>query len=260
MADALLTSFKGSIASSDFDSALSQLSQLKITMTGMTSLPPCNAPSASAAQELAFATEVLENAAILHIKREDMDAFERQVAQLRPYYSGGASAASASELRNSILGLTLMNLLVDNRLAEFHSELELISGESRTSPHVVFPMQLEQWLMEGSYAKVIQAKKTCPPQSQCFMEGLVMRVRDDIASCFEASYKTVSLKEAQSMLLFGSVDELKEYIQDNQEAWEVTDSDIVFKQAKETVDSEDIPSMRLIHEALSYAIELDRIV
>lgn len=49
-----------------------------------------------------------------------------------------------------------MHLLVEARLAEFHSEVELlVQGEAdRTSPAIAFPLSLEASLMEGSYNKV----------------------------------------------------------------------------------------------------------
>ncbi len=73
-----------------------------------------------------------------------------------------------------IVGLNLLHLLVENRLAEFHSEvsrafekvrifefslgivlqLEHLNDADKTNPLIAYPIVLEEWLMEGSYNKV----------------------------------------------------------------------------------------------------------
>ena len=61
------------------------------------------------------------------------------------------SQLPASPNQNAVRGLNLLFLLVENRLAEFHSELELMGDEERASECVMFPVRLEQFLMVGSY-------------------------------------------------------------------------------------------------------------
>lgn len=56
--------------------------------------------------------------------------------------------------RQHVVGLYLMHLLVENRLAEFHSEVELLAPGDRESTFIAFPLQLETFLMEGNYTKV----------------------------------------------------------------------------------------------------------
>lgn len=65
---------------------------------------------------------MLESATLLSIASEDMPAFERNVTQLKPYYSG---AAAPSPLHYPILGTRLLHLLVENRMAEFHNEVRV---------------------------------------------------------------------------------------------------------------------------------------
>ncbi len=101
-----------------------------------------------------------------------------------------------------ILGLNLLHLLVENRLAEFHCEvccwtgnglgssltgllwqlvalyvlsphplyplfvgggveqLELVDEADRTNGLIAYPVMLEEWLMEGSYNKVLDGSDT----------------------------------------------------------------------------------------------------
>jgi 26S proteasome regulatory subunit N12 len=73
-----------------------------------------------------------------------------------------------------------MYLLVENRLSDFHSELELLRPADRASvPELKFPSELEQYIMEGAYSKVIaMTSRTLPsPYFAPFVESLVETVR-----------------------------------------------------------------------------------
>lgn len=60
-----------------------------------------------------------------------------------------------------LLGLNLLFLLSQNRVAEFHTELERLPVDAiRADPYVKHPLALEQYLMEGSYNKIFLAKVT----------------------------------------------------------------------------------------------------
>jgi hypothetical protein len=52
-----------------------------------------------------------------------------------------------------VLGLYLLHLLVEARLAELHCEVETLSAEDRAAPTIAFPLKLENYLMEGGYNK-----------------------------------------------------------------------------------------------------------
>lgn len=59
-----------------------------------------------------------------------------------------------------LLGLNLLFLLSQNRVAEFHTELELLPYDIiQTNTYIRHPVALEQYLMEGSYNKVIKIKQ-----------------------------------------------------------------------------------------------------
>jgi 26S proteasome regulatory subunit N12 len=78
-----------------------------------------------------------------------------------------------------LLGLNLLCLLSQNRVAEFHTELErLPHKEIHTNVYLKHPVNLEQYIMEGSYNKVILAKGNVPAESfKFFMEILLDTVR-----------------------------------------------------------------------------------
>ena len=69
------------------------------------------------------AREILEHGALVSVKTMDIPAFERYVAQLKIYYSDLAGTLPASQRQHPILGLNLLRLLAQNRIAEFHTEV-----------------------------------------------------------------------------------------------------------------------------------------
>jgi hypothetical protein len=99
--------------------------------------------------------------------------FARHMAQVKTCYSDYASVLPSSPLQFQLQGLNLMFLLANSKIAEFHTELELIQVkkihgfiaifphfttvvqvDQWENPFVHFPIKLEQYLMEGSYQKV----------------------------------------------------------------------------------------------------------
>ncbi|PNG99121.1 26S proteasome non-ATPase regulatory subunit RPN12B, partial [Tetrabaena socialis] len=77
---------------------------------------------------------------------------------------------------------------------------------------ILQPVQLEQWLMEGAYNKVLAASK----QGASEVHGLLLAqlattVRDEAASCSEKAYERLRLADAQKMLLFDNEAALRVY-------------------------------------------------
>lgn len=128
---------------------------------------------------------MLEYGALISIKAVDIPAFERHVAQLKTYYND-CSIQPESQRRFPILGLNLLRLLAQNRIAEFHTELELLPSEVTSSNvYIKFPAQLEQHIMEGSYNRVLSAKQEgqYAQEGMYFMDQLVNTVRVPRSSC-----------------------------------------------------------------------------
>ncbi len=205
-----------------------------------------------------LSASVLELGVLLSVADEDLDAFARNVAQLKSYYSVIATATSK---KCHILGLNLMYLLVENNLSEFHAELELLSTEEASTPYVSFPINLERQLMVGSYDEVLNAGTHVPDASYTFfMDNLLQTVRDSIADCVEVSYKTMMIKDAVSMMKFDSEEDLLEYVQECRDDWIVDGGELCFQPPSVGATASDIPSKKLIAQTLSYATELERIV
>jgi len=249
------------IQNGDIDGGKSLIAKLKIAMLDF---PMDNN------EYIQLATSILELGVLLSIADEDLAAFARNVAQIKTYYSSTATTVN-NDMKCKVLGLNLMYLLVENRLSEFHSELELLvsgdnnGGANSNNPFISFPINLERQLMVGSYDEVLNAGAHIPDESyQFFMDNLLQTVRDSIADCLEVAYKTMSISEAKKMMKFDNnsdSDELMEYIEEYRDDWIVDESNyLCFQPPPGGCKASDIPSMKLIAQNLSYATELERIV
>lgn len=253
--------FKAAFVRNDLGSCETFLSQLKVLLTEFKSLPPLFEDTPNAIQELTIARDIYEHAVVLSVKVEDQDAFERNFFQLKPYYTDAGSRLPPSPQEFPILGLNLLRLLVQNRIAEFHTELELLSSNALENPCIKHAVELEQSFMEGAYNRVLTARQTVPHQTYVyFMDLLAKTVRDEIAGCSEKAYDNLSIKDAKQMLLFSSDQELSEYIEEEHPEWEIKKGRVYFHKAKESAPCKEIPSLQLINQTLSYARELERIV
>ncbi|XP_021282589.1 26S proteasome non-ATPase regulatory subunit 8 homolog A isoform X2 [Herrania umbratica] len=257
----LFERFKAAFIRNDYDSCANLLSQLKVLLTKFRSLPPLFENTPNAVNELLLAREIYEHAVVLSVKIEDQDAFERDFFQLKPYYTDAGSRLPPSPQEYPILGLNLLRLLVQNRIAEFHTELELLSATALENPCIKHAVELEQSFMEGAYNRVLSARQTAPHETYVyFMDLLAKTVRDEIAGCSEKAYDYLSIDDARQMLLFSSDQELLEYIKEEHPDWEVKNGFVFFQKAKESAPCKEIPSLQLINQTLSYARELERIV
>jgi len=253
--------FKAAYATNSFDTCNNLLSQLKVKLTELPGLPPLFKPSATAVQELLLARDIFEHAVVLSVKMEDQDAFERHFLQLKSYYTDTRGLISPSEQEYPILGLNLLRLLVQNRIAEFHTELELLPPEAHENPCIKHAVELEQSFMEGAYNRVLSARQAVPHETYVyFMDLLAKTVRDEIAGCSEKAYDSLSVADAKKILMFSSDRELQGYVIEDHPNWEIRGSSVYFQKVKDLAPCKEIPSLQLINQTLGYARELERIV
>jgi len=250
-AKTVLSRLSAMVQEGDIEGGQTALSEMKILMLDFSGTE----------EEIAISASALEFGILLSVKDEDMDAFARNVAQIKSYYAAAPKTASPSTQRFHILGLNLMHLLVENNLSEFHAELELLSSTEASTPYISFPINLERQLMVGSYDEVLNAGAHVPdPSYTLFMDNLLQTVRDSIADCVEVSYKTMRVQDAVSMMKFDSEEDLLEYVQEFRDDWIVQGGELCFQPPKVGAKASDIPSKKLIAQTLSYATELERIV
>jgi 26S proteasome regulatory subunit N12 len=247
-ANPLLLELSAKYEAGDVVGGKETLGKLKILMLDF--------PPGSPEQLAQVACQALEIGVLLTVADGDLDAFGRNVAQLKPYY---AILPNITPRKCHILGLNLMHLLVDNRLSEFHAELELLTEEEASNAFVSFPIQLERQLMVGIYDEVLSV--TVPdPSYQFFVDNLLQTVRDSIADCVEVSYQTMKIADAQTMMKFDSPKELLAYVEECRDDWIVQGDTLCFQPPPSGSKASDIPSMKWIAQSLSYATEMERII
>ena len=161
----------------------SYLSQLKMSLTGLTFLPTGDEAST---KEAAVCRDTLEIGAQHAVSLGDTKMFERYMAQLLTYYYDYNNSLPDSAFKYQLLGLNLLCLLSQNRVSEFHTELERLPCSELSNVYIKHPVSLEQYIMEGSYNKVLSLKGNVPAESyNYFFDILLNTVREEIASCLE---------------------------------------------------------------------------
>lgn len=209
-------------------------------------------------QLLPIAREVLELAVQISVQMHDQTAFERNNQQLRQHYMDSRKLLPPSPNEAVLTGLNLLRLLVQNRISEFHTELEVIPAEMQQQESVRYIIQLEQWLMEGAFNKVLEARTSVPAESyRYFMDLLSATVRDEVAGCSERAYPSLKVDDAQRLLLIQNQQEAAQYAA--QRGWELRDGRVFF-QPLDKAGAHDINALEVISNSMTYARELERIV
>jgi 26S proteasome regulatory subunit N12 len=72
-----------------------------------------------------------------------------------------------------VLGLNLMRLLAENRIAEFHTELELLPWGALDHPCIKYAVELEQAFMEGTYNRFISGRQAVPHETYSYLMDLL---------------------------------------------------------------------------------------
>ncbi|CAF0923750.1 unnamed protein product [Didymodactylos carnosus] len=210
---------------------------------------------------LHIARDTLEIGAQCAITMGDIPAFERSLAQLKPFYFDLENRLPESPYRYQLLGLNLLCLLSQNRLAEFHTELELLPPKDiQNNLYLKHPVSLEQYLMEGSYNKIFLAKGNVPsPLFTFFMDILLHTIRDEIAYCMEKSYTRIPFDEAGRILYLTKADELNQIAQKH--GWQLqSNNSYHFGESQSKFDNEHVPADDIATQMIQYAREMEIII
>jgi len=255
----LFTELKKAFRNEEEDKCKLLLAQLKIALVQNGLLPP--SPNASKT-DLGVAREILEVGAFFSIRSRDVPSFDRYYSQLQTFYDDYRQVLPPSPREHPVRGLQLIRLLTQNRIADFHTALEglpISSEQVAADEYLSHPVRLERWLMEGSYAKVWSAREDAPTDEyEFFVDELMGTIRNEIASCEEAAYDSLPLKDAATLLFFTNQSELLRFAEGRRWHVDLTGGRITF--AKTGEDTQEIPKEKLIAQSLIYARELEAIV
>eukprot|EP00124_Ichthyophonus_hoferi_P001975 Ihof_evm7s120 gene=Ihof_evmTU7s120 len=174
------------------------LKKLKITLAELSFLSISDKPTQ---EEVLLARDVLEIGALWSIRSEDVTSFQHYMAQLKTYYFDLKDHVSESVHMWELLGLNLLYLLSQNKIADFHTELELLPDSSLSTPYIAYPVHMEQYMIEGSYNKILHARSEAPaPSYSFFVNVLSDTVREEIASCCEKAFNKIAISELKKIL------------------------------------------------------------
>jgi 26S proteasome regulatory subunit N12 len=257
----LFRSFKAAYDAKDDLIALERLGALKKVMVFIPTFLDPTVTSPTRTQEIVLVRETLEHAVLLSARRKDMDEFDLYYSQLYVYYNDFSEpTVPQSTIFHLIQGLNLVRLLVGNRIAEFHTELEKIPNAEHRNPYILFAVQLERYLMEGSYNKLLHARRQSPSNEYMpVLELLEGTVRQDVMHCIPRSYPELSLADAQAMLMLKSADELRGMAAKADWSTNPSGTHFVF----EKVDGhgkKELNFMDLLRQDIAFAAELQRVV
>ena len=244
----------------DLDTVGKLLPQMKILLLSLSFLPSSGGNNLDV-RELILARNTLEIGAFWSIKMKDIPAFQRYVVQLKCYYFDYGSLLPESSYKYQLLGLNLLSLLAQYRLAEFHTELELLPVEELKNVYIKHPITLEQFLMEGSFHKVFLSKGNVPADNyNYFIDIMIDTIRNEIALCAEKAYTQISVMEAAKMLMFESSEEFEGYV--SARGWKLDERRgfFVFAQEEKKQELHFVRNSVLICQSLGYARELEKIV
>ncbi|GAN06596.1 26S proteasome non-atpase regulatory subunit 8 [Mucor lusitanicus] len=209
---------------------------------------------------LVTARDILEAGAYYSVRIKDIASFERYIAQLNTYYHDLATVLPPSTQMYPLIGLNLLRLLSQNRLSDFHTALETIDlDQLQSNQFIKQAVDLEQFLMEGSYNKVWSTRSTVQGEEfMFFYDILISTIRHEIASCSEKAYEYLPLNDASTLLFLKNTEELLNFA--NERGWKVNPAEQKVYFGTEDDSIVEIPQEQIITRTLGYARELERIV
>ncbi|KAA8495381.1 26S proteasome non-ATPase regulatory subunit 8-like A [Porphyridium purpureum] len=252
---------RAAIDKEDVTTAQAALNALKLKMISLASAMPRAQMTAEAARELSVVRQVYEEAIRLNVLQQDSAAFERHMAHLKPLYFEYASVLEPSPQMTLVIGLNLMRLLAQNRIAEFHTEIELLPEDVKQDPFVHYAMSVEQNLMVGSYTRIIATRSAVPDSSFVFfLDMLLKTIRDDLAECIEKAYQSLDLPFAKQVLMIPQDDDMIAYCQAH--GWTLDGNRVIFDSGERPAVSLEtsVPTIEIMKRSIAYAKELERIV
>lgn len=205
----------------------------------------------------------MELGAYWSIRVKDVESFERYMSQLQAYYFDFVKQLPPSQRMYPLLGLNLLHLLAQNRISDFHAQLERIDADILLSNvYIKHPVQLEQCLMEGSYNKVLRSRADVPAEEYLFfMDMLMGTIRNEIASCSEVAYESLPIQNASSMLFAKDSSDLMKFCQERRWVVNAAEKKIYFGKLEDQQQQlNKVQADEMAKQLLGYAVELERIV
>jgi len=205
-----------------------------------------------------LAMECLEMGALIGLKIGDISLFEKSISQLKEFYISN-EIKKCTKNREKLMGLYLMYLLTQNRLSDFHVELELLNYDDLKNKFIAFPMNIEQYLIQGRYNKIINAKNDIPnDQYKLFLDEMKTTVRNQISNSIQVCQDDIDLPSLLKMLGLGTKNDLQNYINQNKKNWKIVGDNVTFKPVEP--QKQQINAMITSKDMLQFTSDIETIV
>ena len=204
-------------------------------------LMPSRCASETIKEELILARGVLELAFLFACAQKNLTEMSKYFIQLSPYLNNLCKSDSMpipeSPRSLMIIGLHLVGtLLTPSGAILMQQELEKIPKQLHTSLYIKFPHQLERFLMEGSYFKLLNLRTRVPaPEFLPLVELLESKVRTQIIQSIPYTYDMLTVASAQHILMLNTVEETEQIAAEFNWEYDTTSNIFNFKPLKENM-------------------------
>ncbi|KNH07360.1 proteasome regulatory non-ATP-ase subunit [Perkinsela sp. CCAP 1560/4] len=193
---------KGHYKSMQYDNCLTELGLAKHFFDSLPSFFNCQYLTTETAHEAHVIRDTYEHECLCYARLGDMKRFQSSYTSLRYYYNPETEEfLIRSEKELLLTGLNLLSLLIENRADVFNAELELLSEDERRSIYINPIMEIERFLADGIYTKVVAARNTVPTNDyEPFFLELINRLANTIAEKMCASCDDIPIQVAEDLI------------------------------------------------------------
>ncbi|CCD23665.1 proteasome regulatory particle lid subunit RPN12 NDAI_0B06340 [Naumovozyma dairenensis CBS 421] len=258
----LVKSLSVAFDAKDYESCKKLLTPIKIELLkNNVFLPDPNNQNEVYINDLNISKKILEIGALVSINSLELESFQNYFDQLRLYYFSNNNVLSTSENKSKLVSLYMLILLSQGDVSKFHSELEFVDKhipDLKENDLLSYPIELDRWLMEGSYQKAWDLLKAGSKVAEfdVFTKTLMDAIREEIACNTELSYSELPLTNVKTLLFFNSEKEAEVFGMER--GWKVRNGNIYFKDEASPQVTEHKSTFVL--KTLDYAINLESIV
>ncbi len=223
-------------------------------------LQPSNPGLANVVNNARLARDVYESVALIVARNRDVEAFQRTANLLKPFYQDYLELVGDSELRLPIISLYLLSLLALSDLAQFHTELELLSEKDKFAPAVAAVCELDRLMMEGAYLQAMKTRDSLPlgDCNACFFEVLEKTIREKIADCAEKSYKSYPVAKLPQLLFLSNSAAAADFIKARE--WKVSSNGAYVEFGNDEPFQSKVDAHKVIDNILASSTQIERIV
>eukprot|EP00742_Colponemidia_sp_Colp-10_P025263 GILJ01030537.1.p1 GENE.GILJ01030537.1~~GILJ01030537.1.p1 ORF type:complete len:126 (+),score=24.55 GILJ01030537.1:43-420(+) len=124
--------------------------------------------------------------------------------------------------------------------------------------YIKFPVQLERFLMEGSYNKLLNARSLAPANDYVpIVELLENTVRSEVLECIPKTYASVTVEQAQKLLMLGSAREVESAAE--RQGWVRQGNTFIFSE-NAAANKKEISFNEVLQFDIGFAAALQRVV